>query len=220
MSTKNINILIACEESQAICKAFRERGFNSYSCDIQPCRKRDGHPEWHIQDDVSPYLAGKTEFSTMDGKRHKLAKWNLIIAHPPCTYISKAGSIHMFPKGKLNQERYRLMLDAVKFFYKCYNAKADFVAVENPIPLKIAQLPRPSFYIQPYWFGERYSKKTYWWCRNLPPIMPTIINPNHPSIMQKRSSSKARSKTPILVAKEYARQWGDYILEDYNHAHK
>lgn len=112
------------------------------------------------------------------------------------------------------------MLDAVRFFYKCYNAKADFVAVENPIPLKIAQLPRPSFYIQPYWFGERYSKKTYWWCRNLPPIMPTIINPNHPSIMQKRSSSKARSKTPILVAKEYARQWGDYILEEYNHAHK
>lgn len=94
-----VNVLIACEESQAECQAFRMLGFNAFSCDIQPCQ-RHGNPAWHIHDDVTPFLQGQTTFTTQDGKKHSVNSWHLIIAHPPCTYLCNVGSIHMYnPNG-------------------------------------------------------------------------------------------------------------------------
>lgn len=207
-----INVLIACEESQAECSAFRAKGFHAFSCDIQPCR-RDGHPEWHIWGDVTELLQGRTKFQTMDGKLHRLAKWHLIVAHPPCTYLCKVSSIHMVKNGELQEGRFKQMLDARKFFYKCLNAAADYVAVENPLPMQRAGLPKPDCFIQPSWFGVKYTKKTLFWLRNLPPLMPTVIYPN-PKEFVRASRGKYRSRTFPQVAQAMADQWGKYILEN------
>lgn len=207
-----INVLIACEESQAECEAFRNRGFNAYSCDIQPCKK-NGHKEWHIQGDVSPLLNGKTNFITMDGKKHRLKRWHLIIAHPPCTYLCKMSSVHMVKDGVLDKERYEKMCAARQFFQRCLDAKAKYVAVENPLPMARAKLPRPSCYVQPYWFGVKYSKKTLYWLKNLPPIMPTILNPNFKEFVRS-SRGKYRSRTFPQIAEALSIQWGGFVLRN------
>lgn len=122
-----MKVLIACEESQTVCKAFRELGHEAYSCDIQDCS--GGHPEWHLKQDVLPLL-----------KQH----WDLIIAHPPCTYMSKAGARWMYPKaGQLSEERYRQAMEAKTFFMRFYNCQCKHVAIENPVPLKVVNLPPP-----------------------------------------------------------------------------
>lgn len=207
-----INVLIACEESQEECLAFRERGFNAFSCDIQPCRK-NRHPEWHILGDVSPYLHGVSQFITMDGEHHQLSKWHLIVAHPPCTYLCRVSSVQLIQNGEINLERLELMKKARDFFFECYAADADFVAVENPIPMARAGLPRPSCYVEPFWYGHKYSKKTLYWLRNLPPLMPEVINPDH-KVFVTASRGKYRSRTFSGVAKAMARQWGDYIMRE------
>lgn len=210
MTPSRINVLIACEESQAECLAFRERGFNAYSCDIQHARYR---PEYHILDDVTPYLAGKTTFTTENGKKHKIRSWHLIIAHPPCTYLCKCGSVHLWHQGRINEERLQKMHNAADFFYCCLDAKAPFVAVENPIPMRRAGLPRPSCYIQPSWYGVKYTKKTLYWLRNLPPLMADIEHPA-PKCFVTASRGKYRSRTFPQVARAIAKQWGDYILDN------
>lgn len=192
--------------------AFRERGFNAFSCDLQHCRK-GGNPSWHILGDVSPYLAGKTQFNTQDGKKHRLKKWHLIIAHPPCTFLCRTSACRLTRHGILNQQRYIKMQEAREFFEKCLKAKAEYVAVENPVPLKIAQLPRPTTYIQPSDYGHKYTKKTCLWLKNLPPLMATITFPNPKSFVL-CSSGKYRSRTFPNVAKAIAEQWGDFILDD------
>ena len=111
-----IKVLIACEESQRVCKAFRDKGHEAYSCDIiEPSGE---HPEWHILGDALDLLPenGDIVFVTMDGTEHRIDKWDLLIAHPPCTYISNVGACRLYPKkGQLNQERYRLGLQAKEF---------------------------------------------------------------------------------------------------------
>lgn len=209
---KQINVLIACEESQAECIAFREVGFNAFSCDIQPC-KRNGHPEWHIWGDVTDLLHGRTSFQTMDGKLHKLCKWDLIIAHPPCTYLCKVSSVHMVINGEVNPDRLQKMHLARQFFLECLNADAQFIAVENPLPMARANLPKPDCFIQPYWYGEKYSKKTLYWLKNLPPLMPEVINPDFKQFVRS-SRGKYRSRTFQGVARAMARQWGDYIVNE------
>lgn len=192
--------------------AFRDLGFNAFSCDIKPARK--GTPkEWHIIGDVRPYLNGRASFITENGERHRLRKWHLIIAHPPCTYICKVGSIWMWNQGKLNQQRYTQMQNAVSFFYECLNASAQFVAVENPIPMRRAQLPRPTCYADPSWYGVKYTKKTLYWLRNLPPLMPTVINPDTKSFVRS-SRGHYRSRTFPEMAKAIANQWGKYVLDN------
>lgn len=208
-----VNVLIACEESQAECQAFRMLGFNAFSCDIQPCQ-RHGNPAWHIWGDVTPYLNGTTGFVTMDGKLQLLDKWHLIIAHPPCTYLCKVGSIHMYnPDGTVHWPRLRQMILGRRFFFQCLNAKADFLAVENPIPMKRAQLPPPSAFASPHWFGVKYSKKTLYWLKNLPPLMPTVTFPN-PRCFVHCSRGKYRSRTFPQMAKAIAKQWGSFVLEN------
>lgn len=204
-----INVLIACEESQAECVAFREAGYNAYSCDLQLCRY-GGHIEWHIPGDCTPYLEGKVTFRTQDGKNHRLKKWHLIIAHPPCTYLCKVGSVHMYENGEIVQDRFRAMMDARAFFLHCLNAKADFVAVENPLPMAMAKLPKPSCFIQPYWFGAPYSKKTLYWLKNLPPIMAEGDMAKYKEFVRS-SRGKYRSRTFPEVARALATQWGDYV---------
>ena len=119
-----MNILIACEESQRVCIAFRDKGHNAFSCDILSCS--GGHPEWHICGDVLPLLNGNCVFRTMDGVKHRIdGKWDLVIAHPPCTYLSNAGARFLYPKGVLNEDRLKLGLAAKDFFMAFYNADCE-----------------------------------------------------------------------------------------------
>lgn len=210
MTPNQVNILIACEESQAECIAFRERGFNAFSCDIQKARK---FPGWHIKGDVTPYLDGMTHFTTEDGVIHHVDKWHMIIAHPPCTYICKLSSVQLIKHGVMDTERYAKMRAGVQFFFKCYNAKAPFVAVENPIPMARAGLPRSTCYACPSWYGVKYTKKTLYWLHNLPPLMPSVIFPNPKSYVH-CSRGKYRSRTFPAMAKAIAQQWGDFLLQE------
>ena len=206
-----MKVLVACEESQAVCKAFRELGHEAYSCDIQECS--GGHPEWHIQGDVIPLLK---------------QEWDLIIAHPPCTYLSNAGARWLFAGGKLNEERYKLGLDGKEFFMELYNADCKHIAIENPIPSSIYNLPPYTQVIQPYEYGHPYSKKTCLWLKGLPPLKPTnIIEEHKPFISsgtysrthdarykgasRKGGSAKSRSKTFPGIAQAMAEQWGAYL---------
>ena len=215
-----INVLIACEESQAETLAFRERGFNAFSCDLQHARYNQAY---HIQGDVTPLLQGATQFITQDGTEHTVNRFHLVIAHPPCTYLSKVGSMWLYkdpvvqvdtPLGSkyLNLHRYRLMQQAREFFMLCLNTQAEFLAVENPIPMRLAMLPRPDCYLHPSWFGVKYTKKTLYWLRNLPPIMPELLFPQ-PKCFVTNSRGKYRSRTFPQVAAALARQWGDYVLQ-------
>ena len=220
-------MLIACEESQAVCKAYRERGHNAFSCDLKPCT--GGHPEWHIIHDVLPLADGRCEFRTQDGTKHHInGKWDLIIAHPPCTYMSKAGARWMYPTaGNISQERLAKAMKAKEFFLKILNADCDRIAIENPRPLKVVDLPKPSQVIQPYQFGHPYSKATCLWLKGLPPLEPTEVlteyKPYCPSntggVTRGQSYNKGgairaaddcvnRSKTFDGIARAMAEQWG------------
>lgn len=208
-TARRCNVLIACEESQAEMLAFLKRGFNVYSCDLQRARYR---PDRHIMGDVTPLLYGQFKFRTQDGKRHRVSRWHLIIAHPPCTYLCKVSSVHMVKNGVVQHDRYLKMLEARDFFTMCLNAKADFVAVENPLPMARAGLPKPSCFIHPYWFGVKYTKKTLYWLKNLPPLVAELIYPN-PREFVRASRGKYRSRTFPPVAEAIAKQWGSYVLE-------
>lgn len=227
-----MNVLVACEESQAVCKAFREKGHKAYSCDIQECS--GGHPEWHIQGDVLKILnPSKTfenemsgiEFFTMDGELHSfVGKWDLIIAHPPCTYMSKAGARWMFPKaGQISQERLKLAMEAKEFFFQFINADCDRICVENPVPLKIVGLPIPTQKVQPYQFGHPFSKCTCLWLKGLPKLKPTKIVDDYKPYLPSNTGgfsrgqggsrgvahdAKTASKTFEGIAKAMAEQWG------------
>lgn len=212
MIMKRLNVLIACEESQAECTEFRALGHNAFSCDIQPC-KRGGHPEWHVLGDVTQMLNGRCSFQTMDGKVHRLKKWHLIIAHPPCTYLSKVSGPCMVKNGVVDPVRYQKMIEARDFFFMCLGAQADYVAVENPLPMARANLPKPSCFVHPSWFGHKYSKKTLYWLKNLPPLMAEAEYPD-PKSFVRCSRGKYRSRTFEGVAKAIAHQWSSYILDD------
>lgn len=208
-----MKILIACEESQTICKAFREKGFEAYSCDIQECS--GGKPEWHIVGDaISEAYSGK---------------YDLMIAHPPCTYMSNAGARWMYPKaGQLSEERYILAQEAKEFFLKLLNAPIKHIAVENPLPLKVVNLPPYSQIIQPYEYGDPYSKKTLMWLKNLPLLKPTNILQQYTPYLPSNTGGKKRgqsyskgtsknakesSRTFPGIADAIANQWGEYITK-------
>ena len=155
-----MNVLVACEESQRVCIAFRDKGHRAFSCDMQECS--GGHPEWHIQGDVIPILNGNCTFQTADTQTHtQVGKWDLIIAHPPCTYISNAGARFLYPggEGKLNEERLMMGIKAMQFFLRFLWADCDKVCVENPVPSKVYCLPPYTQVIQPWMFGHPYQKK-------------------------------------------------------------
>lgn len=221
----HLYVLIACEESQAECAAWRALGCSAFSCDIQPCRK-SGNPAWHILGDVTPYLQGKTQFTTMSGDTHNVPGWDLIIAHPSFTYLTKVGSPWLYKNPDhyvhlgngllyVNEERYKLMSNARAFFYKCLDARAHYVAVENPIPMRIAQLPPADTYVDPSWFGVKYTKKTLYWLRNLPPLFATVDFPGARCYVT-ASRGKYRSRTFTQLADAVAKQWYEFICSDIN----
>ena len=207
---KVLKVLVACEESQTTTKAFRELGHEAYSCDIQDCS--GGHPEWHIKGDCLSLLE---------------KDWDLIIAHPPCTYMSKAGARWMYPKaGELSEERFKKAMDAKDFFMKIYNCKCPHIAIENPVPLKVVGLPQYTQAIQPFEFGEPYSKKTLLWLKGLPLLKPTKIIEEHTPWMPSNTGGLAKgkgghrgfahdqktaSKTFEGIAKAFAEQWSEYL---------
>lgn len=216
-----MKVLIACEESQRVCIAFRERGHEAYSCDIQDCS--GGHPEWHIKGDALEAIRGGTVV-TCDGVSHNIGKWDLLIAHPPCTYLSNAGACRLYPrKGELDVERYFKGLEAKAFFLAHLNADVPRVAVENPVSSKVFGMPPHSQEIQPYQFGHPYTKKTRLWLRGLPPLEPTeIVAPISPYVpsgtgrkdkrtygaAKRGDDAKERSKTFPGIARAMAEQWG------------
>lgn len=222
--------LVACEESQRVCIAFRQRGHEAYSCDIQECS--GGHPEWHIMGDVLPLLNGRCTFTTMKGRTVTIPdRWDLIIAHPPCTYTSNAGARHLWRGHKLNIERYYMGMCGKALFVTMLHADCDKIAVENPQPSKIYEFPQPSQAIQPYEYGHPYTKKTLLWLKNLPLLKPTNIvapiepwcpsgsysckhNPKHRGAAGDKDRAKMRSKTFDGIAVAMAEQWGEVLDEE------
>lgn len=209
-----INVLIACEESQVECKTFLNAGCNAYSCDLQKCS--GGLPSRHIVGDVRLLFVPGSFASTQDGFPLCVPEWDLIIAHPPCTYLSKVGAPSLFPNRCLDSERFSLGQQAASFFLEMLNAPAQFVAVENPVPCKIFGLPAPSCSINPYDFGEPWSKRTLYWLRNLPPLMCGLENPSRQSWTAVKRGSKARSKSFVSIAEAMASQWIPIILSTHN----
>lgn len=216
-----MRVLVACEESQEVCKAFRARGHEAYSCDIQECS--GGHPEWHILGDALEALKGGS-VTTMDGVSHSVGKWDMLIAHPPCTFLSNAGARHLWRNHELNLERYAEGLNAKQFFLRFYNADCEKIAVENPVPSRIYELPKYNQTIQPYEYGHPFSKRTCLWLKNLPNLQPTnVVQPigtycpsgsyrrSHDSRylgLFTRDRAKNRSKTFPGIAAAMAEQWG------------
>lgn len=229
-----MNVLIACEESQEVCKAFRARGHNAWSCDLQECS--GGHPEWHIMDDVLPLLNGYRLFWTMDGSEHDDVlndPWDLIIAHPPCTDLAVSGA--RWFKEKQADGRQQKSID---FFMRFTHIDCERVVIENPVSIMSRIYRKPDQIIQPWQFGHPVSKKTCLWIKGLPLLEPTeiveyekihsagksggysgncwfardengkIISWNDPR------TAKLRSKTFPGIAKAMADQWSAYILNE------
>lgn len=198
LEVKNMAILVACEESQAVTIALRKLSYEAYSCDIEPCS--GGHPEWHLQQDVTELLK---------------IKWDMIIAFPPCTYLSNAGAKHLFRGGNLNQERYKKGLEAKAFFMLFYNADCPRIAIENPVSSRIYEMPKHTQEIQPWQFGHPVQKKTRLWLKGLPLLKPTNIVKHKCNCHEAgtwfmkggKDRQKNRSKTFPGIAKAMAEQW-------------
>ena len=197
-----MTVLVGCECSQRVALAFRDAGHIAYSCDIQPAY--GGAPGIHIKGDIREVF--------------DKVKPDLFIAHPPCTFLSNAGACRMFSGGSVNKERYNKMQDAVKLFMWCLNAPAPLVCVENPIPLGIAGLPKATQIIEPYMFGDPYTKKTCLWLRGgLPELAPTYYVKPVGSWTDVHRSQRIRSETFPGIAKAMAEQWGAEVLENYQY---
>jgi hypothetical protein len=218
-----MKVLIACEESQTVCKAFRAKGHEAYSCDI--IEPSGGHPEWHILGDALAALNGGV-IITMDGVEHDVGKWDLLIAHPPCTHLAASGE-RWFAKG--NKPLY-LRFESAAFFLRFAEADIPKICVENPVGKMSTYFRRPDCIIQPYEFGHHARKKTCLWLKGLPALRPTNvvdagdILPGGYSVGASADSAKdetgkilrwndprtakIRSKTFSGIAKAMAEQWG------------
>ena len=233
-----MKVLIACEESQRVCTAFREKGHEAYSCDIIECS--GGHPEWHIQGDVllllNPYWFSTVDCQkmygfkvrTMDGETHYIeGKWDLIIAHPPCTRLCNSGQRWLYWGNEAYREKKKKeQEEAIAFFMRFVNADCEHIAIENPNGIMSTHYRKPDCTYNPYDFeGETECKKSCLWLKGLEPLESTRTEPlpkeertqgiwkahfgyrklawNDPE------TARLRSQTPIGVAKAMAEQWGD-----------
>ena len=224
-----MRVLVACEESQAVTIEFRKLGHEAYSCDIIPCS--GGYPEWHIQQDVIPLLNGRCKFIAADDKEHKVdGKWDMIIAHPPCTYLTVTGNrwFNVERYGKKALQRSKDREEAVQFFLCFVNADCEYIAIENPIGCMSTRYKKPDQVIQPWQFGHPTTKSTCLWLKNLPILLPTdIVDIDKSDVYEyvakngkikhdSRNRSKCktaersvyRSKTFPGIAKAIAEQWG------------
>lgn len=220
-----LNVLVACEESQSVAREFRALGHNAYSCDIKECS--GGNPEYHIQGDA------------IEVAYNPSYEWDLMIAHPPCTYLAVSGARWMYDKdGNRNEERWRNQQDALAFVQKLLDAPIDYIALENPVSVISSAIRKPDQIIQPYQFGHEASKRTCLWLKNLSKLNHTklvgkgeFIEWTDKNGKKKRQAkwyldalSKAktpeerrtiRSKTFEGIAKAMAKQWSEDIIGDY-----
>ena len=225
-----MKVLVACEESQRVCTAFREKGHEAYSCDIMECS--GGHPEWHIKGDVLPIINGyKTPtdiFITQDGFAHCVPKrWDLIIAHPPCTYLTVTGNrwFNVERYGEKAIKRLQDREEAIKFFLSIANADCDRIVIENPVGVMSTVWRKPEQIIQPYMFGDSAEKKTCLWLKGVKPLNATneVEPPERVKFdsgrtmpkwyadawhLPKEERSRLRSQTFPGIAKAMAEQWG------------
>lgn len=228
-------ILIACEESQASCKAFRARGFQAYSCDLVKCS--GGHPEWHILDNALSVINGG-RFKTQRGKWIIVPHWDLIIAHPPCTFLSNVNTRgHSLKLESENRIEGRTLerIKAMSFFMEMIRANSNHIAVENPVGIMNTAFRRPDQIIEPYQFAnsaddkENYvTKRTCLWIKGLPLLQTNDLpRPDNKKIFGTLSNGKVRnwtdtytrsasvrSKTFPGIAKAFATQWGDFLLHE------
>lgn len=218
---KRLSVLVACEESQAVTKAFRALGHRAYSCDILPAS--GGHPKWHLPGDAIEYAYDNY--------------WDIMIAHPPCTYLAVSGARWLYNKdGSRNEERWVKQAEGLAFVKKLMEAPIEHIAIENPVSVISTQIRKPDQIIQPYMFGDEASKKTCLWTKNLPDLVPTKmvgkgemiewIDKNGKTKRQAKwyydALSKAktpeerrtlRSKTFEGIANAMADQWSKYVLD-------
>lgn len=222
---KRMRILVACEESQAVTIEMRNCGHEAYSCDIIECS--GGHPEWHIQQDVLPLLNGNCEFVSADGQAHSInGKWDMVIAFPPCTYLTVTGNRWFDVKkyGEKAVQRHKDREEAIRFFMAFTNADCGKVAIENPIGVMSTAYRKPSQIIHPYMFGDPERKATCLWLKGLPLLQPTQIvdpriikykngkgtdSPWHMETMKlpPKERAKMRSRTFQGIAKAMVEQW-------------
>jgi site-specific DNA-cytosine methylase len=223
-----MKILIACEESQAVCKEFRQLGFEAYSCDILDCS--GGHPEWHIKDDILKVINDK---------------WDVMISFPPCTHLTVSGAMHFAQKRKDGRQQ-----QGIDFFMAMINAPIKHIAVENPIGIMSKNYRKPDQIIQPYYFGDPFQKTTCLWLKNLPKLYhnkePNLFdneithvenNKDYKTWICKKTGkikrqqmwyyealinaktkeerSTIRSKTFHGIAKAMAIQWGDFLTNKH-----
>lgn len=219
-----MKVLVACEESQRVCAAFRRLGHEAYSCDIQDCS--GGYPEWHIKQDVLPLINGRCIFTTCDGTKHTInGRWDLLIAHPPCTYLSSAcTSGHSLKTRSLQQisDRTARRIESELFFMAFINADCDRIAVENPVGVMNTVYRKPDQIIHPYYFGDPELKRTCLWLKNLPVLCyadtkiekpkPIRVGKNGKNVYFTEGCSanrkSERSKTFPGIARAMAEQWG------------
>lgn len=213
-----MRVLVACEESQRVCIEFRRLGHEAYSCDIEPCS--GGHGEWHIQADVSFILGGNCGFRTMDNAYHSQdGSWDMIIAFPPCTYLTVAGNrwFNIEKYGDKAVERYVKQEEAIVFFKLIANANCEKIAIENPIGVMSSKYRKPDQVIQPWQFGHGETKKTCLWLKGIPKLIPTNIVDGREQRIWKmppgKDRAKMRSKTYPGIAKAMAEQWGGLEVE-------
>jgi site-specific DNA-cytosine methylase len=238
-----INILVGCEESQAVCIAFRERGFNAFSCDILDCS--GNHPEWHLKMDIFEAIT--------------MRKWDALIGFPPCTHLANAGGCYFETKRKDGRQK-----EAIIFFMKLLAAPIDIIALENPVGIlssdwyikyhfpelmtelvKVGMPRKPDQVIQPFYFGDNFRKYTCLWLKNLKPLVwakqndlftiSNFVEPSEPTttmirkgkyrtgtirkiywqeMLPKKDRAKIKSKTFPGIATAMAKQWGDYLLNN------
>ena len=205
-----MRVLVACEESQAVTIEFRRLGHEAYSCDILDCS--GGHPEWHIKQDVKPLLK---------------EKWDMIIAFPPCTYLTVTGNrwFNVERYGEKAKQRHKDREQAINFFMSIANAPCDKIVIENPVGIMSTRYRKPDQIIQPYQFGHPTRKKTCLWLKGLPKLVPTnVVEPVIIRFANGKTDSdwhyntlhlpseertKIRSKTFPGIAKAMAEQWGN-----------
>lgn len=234
-----MKILIACEESQAVVTEMRKMGHESYSCDIEPCS--GGHPEWHIQQDVLPLLNGNCWFHTVGGTARGIeGKWDMIIAFPPCTYLTSAGTRHYSLKCSPAEKVEARIIErekAAAFFLKIADADCSRIAIENPVGYMNTHWRKPDQIIHPYYFGDDVKKRTCLWLKGLPKLEPTNMLPEPQPVYicqgekcrgkeigwcegirgikgGQRERAKARSRTFPGIANAMAQQWAGQVRSD------
>ena len=220
-----MKVLVACEESQAVTIELRKLGHEAYSCDIIECS--GGHPEWHITQDVLPLLNGDCKFMSMDGQHHSIdGKWDMIIAFPPCTYLTVTGNrwFNVERYGEKAIQRKKDREDAIQFFMAFANADCERIAIENPVGIMSSTWRKPNQIINPYEFGDPFEKKTCLWLKGLPVLIQTNIVEAPPRKhfdsgksmpawyaeawhLPQEERAKLRSKTFPGIAKAMAEQW-------------